>query len=138
MKKCRVSEITAYFNTDVETVWNIVTDNSDYKWRSDISKIEVSDDGSTFIEYNKDGNSTKFTVTEKTKNKLYKFNMENKFFYGNWQGEFFEEDGKTKIVFIENIYVKNPIIKILSYLFMNLKKIQMQYVEDLKRKLNEM
>ncbi|MGO0907500.1 SRPBCC family protein [Clostridioides difficile] len=138
MKKCRVSEITAYFNTDVETVWNIVTDNSDYKWRSDISKIEVSDDGSTFIEYNKDGNSTKFTVTEKTKNKLYKFNMENKFFYGNWQGEFFEEDGKTKIVFIENIYVKNPIIKILSYLFMNLKKIQLQYVEDLKRKLNEM
>lgn len=138
MKKCRVAEISAYFDTDVEIVWNIVTNNHDYEWRSDISKIEISDDGSTFIEYNKDGNSTKFTVTEKTKNKLYKFNMENKFFYGNWQGEFFEEDGKTKIVFIENIYVKNPIIKILSYLFMNLKKIQMQYVEDLKRKLNEM
>ncbi|UDN61626.1 SRPBCC family protein [Clostridioides sp. ES-W-0016-02] len=138
MKKCRVSEITAYFNADVETVWNIVTDNRDYKWRSDISKIEVFDDGSTFIEYNKDGNSTKFTVTEKTKNKLYKFNMENKFFYGNWQGEFFEENEKTKIVFIENIYVKNPIIKVLSYLFMNLKKIQIQYVKDLKRKLNEM
>ncbi|MCC0642328.1 MULTISPECIES: SRPBCC family protein [unclassified Clostridioides] len=138
MKKCRVSEITAYFNADVETVWNIVTDNRDYKWRSDISKIEVFDDGSTFIEYNKDGNSTKFTVTEKTKNKLYKFNMENKFFYGNWQGEFSEENEKTKIVFIENIYVKNPIIKVLSYLFMNLKKIQIQYVKDLKRKLNEM
>lgn len=138
MKKCRVSEITAYFSADVETVWNIVTDNRDYKWRSDISKIEVFDDGSTFIEYNKDGNSTKFTVTEKTKNKLYKFNMENKFFYGNWQGEFSEENEKTKIVFIENIYVKNPIIKVLSYLFMNLKKIQIQYVEDLKRKLNEM
>ncbi|MCC0660613.1 MULTISPECIES: hypothetical protein [unclassified Clostridioides] len=138
MKKCRVFEITAYFNTDVETVWNIVTDNRDYKWRSDISKIEILDDGSTFIEYNKDGNSTKFTVTEKTKNKFYKFDMENKFFYGNWQGEFFEENGKTKIVFIENIYVKNLIIKVLSYFFMNLKKIQIQYVEDLKRKLNEM
>lgn len=138
MKKCRVSEITVFFDTDVETVWDIVTNNHDYEWRSDISKIEVSDDGSTFIEYNKDGNSTKFTVTEKTKNKLYKFNMENKFFYGNWQGEFFEENEKTKIVFIENIYVKNPIIKILSYLFMNLKKIQIQYAEDLKRKLNEM
>lgn len=138
MKKCRVAEISAYFDTDVETVWNIVTNNHDYEWRSDISKIEISDDGSTFIEYNKNGNSTKFTITEKTKNKLYKFDMENKFFYGNWQGEFFEENGKTKIVFIENIYVKNPIIKILSYLFMNLKKIQMQYVEDLKRKLNEM
>ncbi|MGO0861990.1 SRPBCC family protein, partial [Clostridioides difficile] len=90
------------------------------------------------IEYNKDGNSTKFTITEKTKNKLYKFDMENKFFYGNWKGEFFEDNGKTKIVFIENIYVKNPIIKILSYVFMNLKKIQIQYIEDLKRKLNEM
>lgn len=138
MKKCRVAEISAYFDTDVETVWNIVTNNHDYEWRSDISKIEISDDGSTFIEYSKDGNSTKFTITEKTKNKLYKFDMENKFFYGNWQGKFFEENGKTKIVFIENIYVKNPIIKILSYLFMNLKKIQMQYVEDLERKLNEM
>ncbi|UWD49509.1 hypothetical protein NYR90_04570 [Clostridioides difficile] len=138
MKKCRVAEISAYFDTDVETVWDIVTNNHDYEWRSDISKIEISDDGSTFIEYNKDGNSTKFTITEKTKNKLYKFDMENKFFYGNWQGEFFENNGKTKIVFIENIYVKNPIIKILSYIFMNLKKIQIQYVEDLKRKLNEM
>ncbi|WP_227840324.1 hypothetical protein [Clostridioides sp. ZZV15-6388] len=67
MKKCRVSEITAYFNTDVETVWNIVTDNRDYKWRSDISKIEILDGRSTFIEYNKDGNRTKFTVTEKLK-----------------------------------------------------------------------
>lgn len=138
MKKCRVAEISAYFDTDVETVWDIVTNNHDYEWRSDISKIEISDDGSTFIEYNKDGNSTKFTITEKTKNKLYKFDMENKFFYGNWQGEFFEDNGKTKIVFIENIYVKNPIIKILSYVFMNLKKIQIQYIEDLKRKLNEM
>ncbi|MGX9758381.1 SRPBCC family protein [Clostridioides difficile] len=138
MKKCRVAEISAYFDTDVETVWDIVTNNHDYEWRSDISKIEISDDGSTFIEYNKDGNSTKFTITEKTKNKLYKFDMENKFFYGNWKGEFFEDNGKTKIVFIENIYVKNPIIKILSYVFMNLKKIQIQYIEDLKRKLNEM
>ena len=59
-------------------------------------------------------------------------------FTGFWIGHFSEtENGGTKIIFKENIFIKNPIIIVISYLFMDLKKIQNTYVLDLKRKLGE-
>ncbi len=59
-------------------------------------------------------------------------------FTGFWTGHFSEtENGGTKIVFVENIFIKNPIIKILSYFFMDLKKMQNTYILDLKKKLGE-
>jgi len=64
--------------------------------------------------------------------------LENKNFTGFWVGDFSEIDnGGTKIVFTENIFIKNPLIRVLSYLFMDLKKIENTYVLDLKRKLGE-
>ena len=32
------------FNCDIEKLWNIITDNNNYAWRSDLSKIEIIDD----------------------------------------------------------------------------------------------
>ena len=29
------------FNCDIEKLWNIITDNNNYIWRSDLSKIEI-------------------------------------------------------------------------------------------------
>lgn len=70
MGKARTSEVTAYFNSNIKSVW-----------------------------------------------------MENKMFTGFWTGYFLEtETGGTKIIFKENILIKNSIIKILSYFFMDLKK----------------
>lgn len=31
MSKARKSEITATFNTDIKSVWDVVTNNNDYK-----------------------------------------------------------------------------------------------------------
>lgn len=138
MSKARKSEITATFKANIKTVWNVVTNNSDYKWRSDIERIEIIDDGNTFIEYTASGISTKFTITKKDLYNRYEFNLENKNFTGSWIGDFSEtEYNGTKIVFTENIFIKNPLIRILSYLFMDLKKMQNTYVLDLKRKLGE-
>jgi hypothetical protein len=134
----RKSEIIAYLNSDIKSVWDVVTNNRDFKWRSDIEGIEIFNDGKEFIEYHKKGASTKFKITKKREFREYEFNMENKMFTGFWTGYFFEvENGGTKIIFKENIFIKNPIIAILSYIFMNLKKIQTTYVEDLKKKLRE-
>ncbi len=58
------SNIKKEFNCDMEKIWNIITDNYNYAWRSDISKIEVIDD-KHFIEYTKNGYSTYFTITFK-------------------------------------------------------------------------
>lgn len=138
MEKARTSEVTAYFDSDIKSVWNVVTNNKDYKWRSDIERIEIVDDGKEFVEYVHSGNSTKFIITKKNEYSEYEFNMENKMFTGFWTGHFSEtETGGTKIIFIENISVKNPIIKVLAYFIMDLKKMQNTYISDLKKKLGE-
>ena len=132
----RKSSITATFEADVKTIWNIVTDNNNFLWRSDLAKIEILDDGKRFVEYSKGGFSTTFTITSNEAFKLYKFDMENKNFIGHWTGIFNEtENGGTKIDFTEELHIKNPIMEILSYLFMNLKKMQETYINDLRKEL---
>ncbi|MBU3217981.1 hypothetical protein LL033_02005 [Clostridium estertheticum] len=138
MGKARISEITAYFNSNIKSVWNVVTNNSNCKWRSDIERIEILNDGKEFIEYTHSCNATKFSITKKKEHREYEFNMGNKMFNGSWSGHFsVTESGGTKIIFTENIFVKNPIIKILSYFFMDLKKMQNNYISDLKVELGE-
>jgi hypothetical protein len=135
----RKSEITAEFKSDLKTVWEVVTNNSQYNWRSDLGKVEVLKNGEEFIEYTKDGFSTQFRITKKEAYSQYEFEMQNKNFTGYWIGSFSEtKEGGTKICFKENVTIKNPIVEILSYLFMDLKKIQMTYIQDLKKKLGEL
>jgi len=138
MKKYRTSEIVAYFTTDVVTVWNIVTNNHDYTWRSDIKIVEVLEGGNSFVEITPNGIKTKFNITNRTLYELYEFNMDNNMLEGNWVGKFTStENGGTKITFTENIFVKNSVIRLISVLFMNIKKIQNTYIIDLKKKLGE-
>lgn len=133
-----VAEITAEFNSNIKSVWNTVTNNNDYSWRSDIERIEIYNDGKEFIEYTHNRIATKFIITKKDEYSEYAFNIENKMFTGFWTGHFLEtESGGTKIVFKENILIKNPIIRIISYLFMDLKKMQNTYISDLRKKLGE-
>ena len=134
----RKSEITAEFSANIQTVWEAVTNNHDWAWRSDLTKVLVSKDENSFVEVTKQGFRTTFTITEKLLCKRYAFHMDNERFSGEWSGSFEEiPSGGTRIKFIEVLRVKNPLIEILSYLFMNLKKIQNTYVEDLKKKLKE-
>ena len=136
MGKARISEVTAYFNSNIKSVWGVVTNNSNCKWRSDIERIEILNEGKEFIEYTHNGNATKFIITKKNKYSEYGFNIENKMFTGYWFGTFSEtETGGTKIVFKENIFIRNPIVKILSYFLMDLKKMQNIYISDLKKEL---
>lgn len=139
MSKARISEVTAYFNSDIKSVWDVVTNTSDCKWRSDIERIEVLSDGKEFVEYTHGGNATKFMITKKNEHTQYEFNMENKMFNGFWSGYFSKtEDGGTKIIFKENIFIKNPIIRVISYFIMDLKKLQNTYISDLKKELGEL
>ncbi|QHI71741.1 hypothetical protein [Aminipila terrae] len=134
----RKSRIVATFDTDIQNVWSIVTNNKDYKWRSDLSNIEITDD-KHFTEYTKNGYATDFTIQVKEEYRRYEFDMKNKNMTGHWTGLFSEtENGGTKIDFIEEIHIKNPILSMLSYIFMNLKKMQETYVEDLRKKCLEL
>lgn len=130
-------EIEANFKTNREKVWDIVTNNKDYHWRSDLEKIEIVDE-IHFIEYNNEKNYTTFTITQKQPYEIYTFTMENQLFLGRWTG-IFQEDEKegTKILFTEEIQIKNPVMRIIALFAMNIKKMQTTYIKDLKRKLGE-
>ena len=139
--KTRIAEKQVIFFSPLEKVWEIVTNNDDYSWRSDIKFIEQFDDGKRWREYY-DHNKKRYTtfiITKIVDRKEYCFNMENINFNGKWTGTFFEmDDGNTKCFFREEINIKNPVIWAMSYIAFNLKKIQNQYIADLKVKLDEL
>ena len=54
------------FNCDKNKLWDIITDNTKFTWRSDLSKIVIVDD-KHFIEYDKNNFPTYFTITSKKK-----------------------------------------------------------------------
>lgn len=138
MRKLRTSQITAQFAAPLETVWEAVTDNTDWSWRSDLDRIEERPDDITFVEYPKKGSETVFTITEKQPLRLYAFHMEHAMFFGDWTGEFAKtKEGGTEVVFTERLTIRNPVIWALSFLLMDLKGMQETYILDLRRRLGE-
>ena len=129
------STITAIFKTDFKTVWEVVTNNNKYEWRSDLSKIEVSKDENSFTEYTKDNFSTNFSITLKKPYERYEFDMTNKNMNGHWIGVFRSINNGTQIEFTEEVSVNNPIMNLFVGLY--LKKQQSLYIKDLKKELGE-
>ena len=90
-----ISSVKATLQVDIERVWEIVTSLYDYSWRSDLSKIEILEDGKKFIEYTRNGYATTFIITAIEHMKRYEFDMENDNMSGHWIGLFSKIDGKT-------------------------------------------
>jgi hypothetical protein len=133
MKK---STITATFKSDIKKVWEVVTNNNKYEWRSDLSTIDVSVDGNSFTEYTKNNFPTKFNITLKKPYERYEFDMTNKNMNGHWIGVFSPVNNNgTKIVFTEEVSINNPIMNMFVGLY--LKKQQSLYIADLKKELGE-
>lgn len=132
MKK---STVSATVSSDIEKIWNIVTDNSNYTWRSDLSKISVSDDGSSFTEYTKDGFETLFTITVKEPFARYEFDIKNRNMTGHWVGIFSKHNSGTQIEFTEVVNVRSPIMNLFIGAY--LKKQQSRYIADLRKALRE-
>ncbi|MEG2298642.1 MAG: SRPBCC family protein [Anaerovoracaceae bacterium] len=132
MKK---STIIAQFNSPIETVWNVITDNTVFNWRSDLDRIEIGADGNSFTEYTKQGFETKFIITQKKPYECYEFDMKNKNIKGHWTGVFRKDGSGTIIEFTEEVQVANPIMNLFvkSYL----KKQQSTYISDLRKVLGE-
>lgn len=127
------SNIKKEFNCDIEKLWEIITDNNRYSWRSDLSKIEITDDNH-FIEYSKNNYPTYFTITLKENFKEYRFDIENTNIKGKWIGIFKSLDnGNTLLDFTEEIETNNFIMKLLAKPY--LKSQQKRYMKDLEKEL---
>lgn len=132
MKK---SVIKVRVKSDIKKVWEVITDNSNYAWRSDLSKIEIGEDNKSFIEYTTNGFPTSFTITVKKPYERYEFDMKNKNMKGHWIGNFIKIGDETEIEFIEEVTVNNPIMNLFVGAY--LKKQQALYIKDLKDALGK-
>ena len=128
------SSIKKQFSCDKNKLWDVITDNNNYSWRSDLSKIEIIDN-IHFVEYTKNNFPTYFTITSKIKLEEYKFDIENKNLKGKWIGVFKElPNGTIELDFTEEIEGNNFIMKLLAKLY--LKSQQKRYTMDLEKELN--
>lgn len=134
MKK---SVLEASFTSSKRDVWNMMTDNTKWEWRRDLSHIQA--DGKRFTEYSQNLIPTYFVITEKDYEAgIYAFDLYNQNISGNWSGVFYEsENGGCRVVFTESINVKNALLRFFAKYFMNISKIQQEYVDDLRKALGE-
>ncbi len=128
------SNIKQEFNCSIQKLWDTITDNTNYTWRSDLSKIEIKDENH-FIEYNKNNYPTYFTITCKKYLQEYKFEIKNTNIQGRWIGIFKNLDNRNALLdFTEEIDTNNIIIKLFAKFY--LKSQQKRYFKDLEREVN--
>lgn len=124
---------TVELNSNIETVWNVVTSLDDYAWRKDIQKIEIIEPGK-FAEHTKDGYTTTFTITVFEPLERYEFDIENENMHGHWVGIFKRTNTGTTITFTEDVTAKKVMMKPMVGMY--LKSQQKNYIKYLKEKLN--
>lgn len=130
-----MSNIKAEFACDAQTLWERITSLKNYRWRSDIQKIEVITPEKEFREYTKNGFPTTFIVTAFEPCKRYAFDMENEKMEGRWTGILTETAKGTEIDFTEVVTAKKLLLK--PFVGRYLKKQQARYVADLQKSLEE-
>ena len=121
-----------HFPCPVERVWQTVTDLAHTGWRSDLARVEVLDE-THFVEYTKSGYATHFTIMACEPPRLWAFTMENGNMTGSWEGVFEAVEGGALLTCTETVTAKRwwmgPFVP--GYL----KRQQMRYLEDLRKKL---
>ncbi len=128
--------VQAAFKSPVYRVWQVVTDLTDWEWREDLSEIESSPDGKSFIEYTTKGYPTLFRITAFAPGRWYAFDLENEHLTGRWEG-FFQAvpGGGTVVEFTEEVEARGKMPNFL--LEMYLRRQQRRYIEMLRRGLGE-
>ena len=126
------SNIKTRIQSDIHTVWGVVTAVENYTWRSDLSKTKILNE-KQFVEYTKGGYATNFTTTIVEPYKRWEFDMENSNMKGHWVGIFTQKGNETEIDFTENIVAKKFFLK--PFVKFYCKKQQAKFVSDLKKAL---
>ena len=139
LPKERTFTKTAVLNSDVNKVFNIVTDfKNQTTWRNDVKEIIVIDEN-TWTEVPKKGTAITFKVKQKVENEIFEIEIiEPKNFNGYWVGTFkTTKVNGTAIEFKEVITISNPFFRTLSFLFVDLNKTMDLYLQNLKQKFGE-
>ena len=129
---------TAVLHSDVNKVFNLVSDfKNQTTWRNDVKEVIVID-GNTWTEVPKKGTPITFKTKQKIQNELFEIEIiEPKNFSGYWVGTFEQTTAGTKVVFKEVVTIDNPLFRVMSLIFVDLDKTMEVYLNNMKTKLGE-
>lgn len=127
-----VVEKKVLINSNPKEIYEIITNNEFYLWRSDLSDIKIIDN-KNFIEYTNKNFPTFFSIIKKIKNKKYEVSMNNNNLEGKFIVELKQIENKTELIIREEVEIIDNKKKMLGKLF--LKKMQKKYVDDLIKEL---
>ncbi|WP_321478528.1 hypothetical protein [uncultured Bacteroides sp.] len=139
LPKERVVKRKRSYQISPESLFKIVTDNTNWQYRRDLKDLIMINNENgieTWDEISHDGTVIHFQTKETIPYSLYSFSMKSKLFNGYWTGEFNNNNqGGTIFTSTEHINIKNPFLRALSYLFFNIGKFMEEYQEDLHKKI---
>jgi len=138
----RSATLETVYKSSPEKVYNTLINNQDYNYRSDLKEIvilEKKGEIETWEEIAKNGIRIRFKTILKEPYSRYEFDIiEGNGFTGHWAAKLEEtEDGGTLYTSTETVKIKNPFIKVMSYLFMDLTKFMESFQEDLRKKVDQ-
>lgn len=133
-----MEKIVAVWEEDLpytpQQVWQVVTDLTNWQWRSDLAECQIVDEH-RFIEIPKKGKAIRFCTTRLEQPHIWEFHMDSPTLTGTWQGTFeSNENGGCRVKFIEDVTLRNKLIPnwIAKRL---LTAYQTQYFRDLRTEL---
>ncbi|WP_196717434.1 SRPBCC family protein [Actinomyces trachealis] len=115
-------------------IWQVVTDLTNWQWRSDLSDCKVLDEH-RFIEFPKKGKPIRFCTTRFEESHLWEFQIDSPALTGTWQGNFeAKENGGCLVRFVEDVHIQQKLIpRWLAKRFLT--TYQAQYFRDLRVEL---
>ena len=140
LPKIRILKKETIYNAPLETVYNTVINNQDWKYRKSLDDLKIIEtNGDIEIwEETSGGIVIQFKTKKKNPSTFYSFEMDNKLFNGDWHAELESvEIGKTRFVATESIKYKNPFIRTIGYVLMNLDKYMETYQNELRNKVEK-
>ena len=127
-----ISKRDILLESNVETVWQLLTDLEHQQWRSSLRFIEKQDD-KHFIGYDHKDNKIEYIILNKIPHELYEYNMMGHDMEGHWIGKLKDVDGKTQLTLTQAIELKKNKLFIRS----TIEKQMDQFVLDLQKALSE-
>jgi len=128
------------FSAPIETVYNTVTNNIDWIYRTSLDDLKIIETNGDFEIWDEisGGITIRFKTKEKRPFTFYSFEMNGKFFRGEWFAEFETvENEQTLFTATETIEYKNLFIRVIGYVFMDLGKFMETYQNELRNKLEK-
>ena len=123
----------ALIPADLKTVWQTMTDLRQTDWRSDLEKTVVLN-RAQFLELDKGGRRTFFTVTQTEPGSRWVFTLENAALTGHCQVLLAPEKGGTRLVLVQESQPRGRRWRLPLRIF--LKNRQKRYISDLVQEIS--